>query len=386
MLRPLLALLALLAQFHHPLATRLLLSIPAHSRSKALQQEAARLAAELASRNGWTRDELADRNIPTAGFDENGGQEIDYGPRQFEGRLAANFAVVLTEVDGEQVKKLPGANEGEDEDTVKAARNAFFANTRELKQQRKLQQERLYEAMCTRRAWRFEDWDLSLNRHPIVSRHCARLVWVAGRDDTWTIFRPQGDRSFTGLDDKTLCFSPDDRVMLAHSSELSAEERAVWREHFSKHEITSLFEQFRESALELSEDQKQATEITDFRGHMIGSLALHRVLTGLNYVRGQTGGTYYKHLPNLRLQAVIETVGGGGPEEDLATALLSLYFEDAPEGGDRDRANTRLALGRLPAVLLSECWNDVKRAAETGTGYDNDWEKASRIPTSSKAS
>jgi hypothetical protein len=34
-----------------------------------------------------------------------------------------------------------------------------------------------------------------------------------------------------------------------------------------------------------------------------------------------------------------------------------------------------MALDEVPAVLLSECYNDLRTVAATGTGYDPQWEK-----------
>jgi hypothetical protein len=36
--------------------------------------------------------------------------------------------------------------------------------------------------LCTERTWRFEDWDLYVNRHPIVRRLAQGLVWAEMRD------------------------------------------------------------------------------------------------------------------------------------------------------------------------------------------------------------
>jgi hypothetical protein len=45
--------------------------------------------------------------------------------------------------------------------------------------------------------------------------------------------------------------------------------------------------------------------------------------------------------------------------------------------GDQEAASSwqpsKLALGKIPAVLLSECYNDVKQIAAEGQGYDPKW-------------
>jgi hypothetical protein len=47
----------------------------------------------LAERKGWTLDELADRTIPTAGFDEGGKMELDYGARKFTASLSEEMTI-----------------------------------------------------------------------------------------------------------------------------------------------------------------------------------------------------------------------------------------------------------------------------------------------------
>jgi hypothetical protein len=34
-----------------------------------------------------------------------------------------------------------------------------------------------------------------------------------------------------------------------------------------------------------------------------------------------------------------------------------------------------MALGELPRVLLTECWNDIRMAAAEGSGFAEDWQK-----------
>ncbi|MGC4936632.1 DUF4132 domain-containing protein [Kribbella sp. DT2] len=111
------ALIGMLAWTDHPAATQLVLSVGTRFRTKSLQEEAARQAAALAVRKGWTTDELADRSVPL---------EPD-------------------------------------------------------KKTLELQTARLYEAMCTGRTWTYQDWQVHLNQHPVMGRLTQRLVWKAGQ-------------------------------------------------------------------------------------------------------------------------------------------------------------------------------------------------------------
>jgi hypothetical protein len=83
------ALIAMLAWVDHPTAIQLMLSVGNRFRTKSFQEEAMKQAQALAERRGWTIDQLADRTMPSAGFDERLVLELSYGPRTFTAHLQA---------------------------------------------------------------------------------------------------------------------------------------------------------------------------------------------------------------------------------------------------------------------------------------------------------
>jgi len=54
----------------------------------------------------------------------------------------------------------------------------------------------------------------------------------------------------------------------------------------------------------------------------------------------------------------------------VALHQLAFSRSDPRAGGSSEP----LALGEIPPVLLSECWNDLAALAAEGPGYDPDWE------------
>lgn len=379
------ALLQMLSWVDHPLAIQLVLAIATRFRTKGIQQEAGRLADAIAERKGWTRDEMADRTIPTAGFEADGTQTIDYGARQFTATLSDDFSIELKNAADKAIKALPDANKAEDETEIKALKKEFSASKKELKQVLKMQLERLYEAMCTQRRWTFESWDLYLNRHPIVGRYCQRLVWIAYRgDERIAVFRPLADRTLTDIDDEEIELQPEDEIGLAHGSALPEDVSKAWMEHLADYEIEPIFQQFGNKTMELEEPLKKANSIDQFEGHLVNSYKLRSRANKLGYTRGsaEDGGwfyTYNKNFPSLKLQAVIEFTGNTLPEENRTVALVKLYFIRMKESAEDNYAFTHkpLQLSKLPKVMLSECWNDLRRISEDGTGYDKDWQKKS---------
>jgi len=394
------ALIRMLSWVDHPLAIQLILSTATRFRTKGIQKEAAICADRIAERKGWTRDEMADRTIPTAGFDINGIREIDYGTRKFTARLRSDFSIQIENPNGKTIKNLPAANKAENADDVKAVKKDFSAAKKEVKQVLKHQKERLYEAMCTERTWQFEDWNLYLNNHPIISRFCRGLVWLALEPDTAApdttgenhrqpealnlicSFRPTADRTLTDFDDEPVTLEPNHLVQIAHQSFLSDEHCRLWREHLADYEIEPLFEQLREAECGFALKNDQLREIKDFEGYLINSFKLRSRMNTLGYTRGaaEDGGwfyTYHKNFPGRKLQAVIEFTGNVLPEENRTVGLIQLYFTALKDSHQDDYAYAHrpLKLSELPEVMLTECANDLKLLADDGPGYDEDWEK-----------
>ena len=374
------ALLQVLAWVDHPSATQVVLSVANRFRTKGIQEEAMRQCQLLAERKGWTLDELADRTIPTVGLDEDGAMELDYGARKFTARLSEEMTLTLTNQAEKTIASLPEANQSDDADKVKQAKAMLSASRKELKSVLSMQKERLYEALCTQRFWRFEDWDTYLRKHPIVGRYCQRLVWVACEKNKVTgSFRPLADGTLTDHNDEEVTLDATATIRLAHNEILGAEDRNAWLGHFSDYKVEPLIQQFGKPAFALKEEDRETTEIKEFLGHIVKAFSLRNRLTRLGYTRGaaQDGGwffDYHKNFPGLGIEAVIEFTGNRLPEENRTVALQRLYFSRKSVVGATSLPE-ELSLAELPPVLLSECWNDMRMAAAEGSGYAADWQK-----------
>lgn len=369
------ALIAMLAWIEHPNATQLMLSVGNRFRTKSFQEEATRQAEALAERKGWTLAELADRTMPSAGFDETGCLELSYGVRCFSARLLADFKVELFNPEGKKIAALPEPRQDDDADQAKDAKKAYSAAKKEIKNIVNLQTERLYEALCTERGWIFEDWDQYLNRHPIVRRLVQRLIWAEVEEGSVVrAFRPLDDGTLSDADDNEITLSAGAQVRIAHDSLLSAEQIEQWQHHLADYQITPIFQQLGKGTFSLPVERSKDTEIKDFEGQLIETFALRGRALKLGYTRGSTedGGwffSYEKRFPTLGLQAVIQFTGNGLPEENRTVALLSLSFAAS--------TGQALLLGKVPKVLLSECFNDLRLIAADGSGFDPDWQKKS---------
>jgi hypothetical protein len=385
----------------HPLAIQVLLSLSNRFRTTAIRKLAGEHVQALADREGWTIDELADRTIPDAGFERPLDEEgrpvgnratlvLDYGPRQFTVTLDDDLDPVVTTSVGKVIKNPPAAAKTDDQDKAKAARKSYSEAKKLVKEVVKRQTERLYESLCTQRAWRLDDWRRYLANHPIVGRLCVRLAWSAfapakGDEDEKFLgcFRPLEDGSLTNEQDEDVTLPEDTLVRLAHTCNTPAELGSAWLGHFKDYDVAPLFEQFGRATYHLPQEKKKEVEIKDFEGYQVNTFKLRGKATKLGYLRGEAGDggwftSYRKPFPSLGIQAILEFTGNTLPEEERTAALEGLSFTALK--GDQEGytwGQSALPLGKVPPVLLSEVYNDVKQIAAEGPGYDPEWRKKS---------
>lgn len=375
------AMLRMLSWVDHPRAVQVVLSVGTRFRTKSIQAEALAVADQMAERKGWSKDQLADRMIPTAGLDETGVLELDCGGRVYTARLDAALRFELRNPEGRVVQALPKPRLDDDNDQSGAAARLLAACRKELKETLAHQKQRLYEAMVTQRCWRYEDWDRFLLRHPILRDYCQRLVWMTSLPDGGTIeFRPLSDGRLVNASGETVTIGLETEIRIAHRCVLTPESAAAWERQQKDDRIDPPFNQFEGAPYALSEDLREATMLMDYEGFMVDRLKLRGRMRKEGYFRGDVVDhgwfcSYHRRFPGLSLEAAIEFTGGYLPEESGPVALIGLWFlisvRDEWSGGKEGVYVT--PLGEVPPILLAECWNALRRAAEDGTGYDPEW-------------
>ena len=348
-------------------ALQVLLGVARRHKMAGVQATAAALAREIASERGWSDEELADRTVPTAGFDGDGLLRLSYGDREFTGRLTPDFKIRVTGPDGRSRAGLPAPRAGEDAEVVRAAKKRLSAARKEAKEVLTLQSERLYEAMCASRTWSAAEWRELLAGHPLVGRLVTRLIWTAAPPEGGPLtFRPTEDGELIGADDAVVELDERARVGLAHRVQLADEEAAAWRQHLADYGVEPLFDQLSAVVPRIEKNQKV---LTDLQGHMTDSFTLRAAALKRGYKRGEpmVAGffdTYVKDFAALGLTAVLGFTGACLPEEKIPCATTSLSFT---------RRGCPVPLDRVPPVLLAECRADYAALAALGP-YDPDWE------------
>ena len=368
------AMISAMAISDDPLIIQLLLSLSRRYRTAAIQEKARELVKEIADRNGWSADELADRTIPTAGLDETGTLVLEYGERTFTARMDSKQKLVLLNPEGKEIKALPAARKTDNEEQIKEAKKLFSSSKQELKQVIDLQTARLYESMCAQRQWSSEDWQTYIMGHPVMRPLIERLVWQEVKDEqVLNTFRPTDDGCLLNLEDDEVELSDGTMIQLAHAAIVDNETREAWLAHFKDYKVTFLFSQMVNMLPELD---RKLVEIEDKKGWLTDTFTLRGVLTKMGYQRApaEDGGSfnhYYKYFSSLNVYVNIGFSGSYVPEENIPAVLFDLSFEKNQQNY-WDRNN--LALQDVPPILLAESYADYLKVAEACSGYDADWE------------
>jgi len=359
-----------------PAAIQLVLGVARKFRQETVRLKAAELAADIAERRGWSMDELADRTIPTAGFDDAGLLVLDYGPRSFTGRVSRTaktgaFTIDVFNQDGKPVAALPKPGVQDDEILAAEARKQLTTSKKELTQVVAQQTARLFEAMCLERQWDATSWREFLLGHPLMSHLVSTLVWQSSTDDGYQLFRPTVEGDLLDANDETVTLPPDANIRLSHVATVTLGEAQQWRTHLADYQIDPLFSQFDSVMPSFKPD---AATVNDHMGWLSDSFAIRGRATKRGYTRGAAEdgawfGEYVKDLPGAGLQVVIEFTGSYVPEELLAAAVKELGFR---------RDGRLLPLVDVPKILLAESYADYVYIAEAGA-FNEQWKTLSEF-------
>ena len=370
------ALLEMLASIGDPVTLQVVISAATRLKQKGVQRFAGTLVEKVAESKSWSLDELADRTVPSAGLDEEGVLHLPCGIEEkvYLAMIGSAMTLELRNSDGKVIKSLPS---GQD-DVTKGSKKQLSASRRELKQVIAMQSSRLYEALCSERAWSVEDWKRDIIEHPVMRKLAERAVWIGldKEEGIVGLFRPTAEGDYTDADDQDVDIATFASIRLAHGALINDSIGKAWESHLKDYEVEPLFPQFGRTLLSLKEDQVSMTTIEDRKGWVTDTFTVRGSASKLGYERGEAmdGGyfcEYTKGFQSAEILAVIEFSGNCLPEENVPAALVSLSFERYSGGR---RTGGTLKLSEVPPVLLSECWNDYRSMAAKAA-FDENWER-----------
>ena len=226
---------------------------------KGIKTAAGERIEALAEQLGLTREELADRLVPTLDLEPDGTLELDYGPRKFRVGFDEALRPFVEDESGKRLKTLPKPGAKDDPLLAPAASEQFKNLKKTVKTVATVQIRRLENAMSVGRRWASADYRRFIVEHPVLVHLARRLVWVwEDEGQLAQTFRITEDSSFADCEDDGWALPDSGFVRLIHPIDMEAETRAKWGEVFTDYELLQPFEQLGRNVQRLEPEELDA--------------------------------------------------------------------------------------------------------------------------------
>ena len=174
----------------------------------------------------------------------------------------------MRDVSGSRLKDLPKPNKSDDETRANDAVNRYKLLKKDARTIAAQQVARLESAMCLRRRWSLENFQLFPGlEHPLVRDLTRRLIWgvYSAENQLLACFRVAEDNSYSTAD---LIFLPEGDISYRHSSRSGniATDAAAFGQLFADYELLPPFRQLDRNSYALTEAERNASELTRWAG------------------------------------------------------------------------------------------------------------------------
>lgn len=343
---------------------------------KALQERAKEKIANIAESRELTVAELEDRLAPDLGLDDNGSLLLDFGPRQFTVSFDETLKPFVRDASGSRLKDLPKPNKSDDELQANNAVNRYKLLKKDARTVAAQQVARLESAMCLRRRWSPENFQLFLVEHPLVRHLTRRLIWgvYSAENQLLACFRVAEDNSYSTADDDLFTLPEGDiSIGIPHVLEISPTDAAAFGQLFADYELLPPFRQLDRNSYALTEAERNASELTRWAGRICPSGRVMG-LANKGWMRGepQDGGWIGWMIKPLGRWSLIMEIDEGfavgmSPAELSAEQLLSklwLWEGKAESYGWGSNSTQEAQFSVLDAITASELINDIEALFE----------------------
>ena len=343
---------------------------------KALQERAKEKIANIAESRELTVAELEDRLAPDLGLDDNGSLLLDFGPRQFTVSFDETLKPFVRDASGSRLKDLPKPNKSDDESQANDAVNRYKLLKKDARTVAAQQVARLESAMCLRRRWSPENFQLFLVEHPLVRHLTHRLIWgvYSAENQLLACFRVAEDNSYSTADDDLFTLPEGDiSIGIPHVLEISPTDAAAFGQLFADYELLPPFRQLDRNSYALTEAERNASELTRWTGRKCPSGRVMG-LANKGWIKGtpqDAGWIGWMINPLGRWSLIMEIdegfAVGMSPAELSAEQLLSklwLWEGKAESYGWGSNSTQEAQFSVLDAITASELINDIEALFE----------------------
>lgn len=345
--------------------------------SKALEFAAAQL--------NLTREELADKIVPSLGFDENMERKFDYGSRSFTITITPALEIEIFGEDGKRLKNMPAPGKKDDEKKAAAAYSEFKLMKKQMKDTVASQRQRLEQALSTERLWTIDAWKELFVKNPVMHQFAIGLIWGIYEERTLKqTFRYMEDGSFNTEEEEELLLPVQGKIGLVHPIELTDDTRQAWVEQLADYEVLQPFEQLSRPIYYVTEEEKDQKCLERFGGCLINDLSLSGKLQSMGWYHGSVEDagvffTFYREDSELGLGVELRFSGTyiGGENTEITVYDASFYdASTVPRGSyvyDWTNEEKSYALGKIPPRYFSEVVLQLTRALATSQERNENW-------------
>ncbi len=335
---------------------------------KGLQDKAREKITAIAEARGMSAEDLADRLPPDLGLDEQGGLDLDFGPRSFRVGFDEFLKPWVRDADGRRLADLPKPGKADDAALAKTARATWSALKKDARAIATLQIARLEAMLADSRRIEPDVFNLFFVRHPLIRHLAQRLVWGVfpdrdARSRPSQVFRIAESLAAADVQDDAVDLDVASGLIgLVHPLHLDDTARAAWTAVFADYEIAQPFPQLARETYELNDAELGLGTIERFAQVEVDTTRLRGMSDqGWRIGTPQDGGVaLWLHRPvsyrdGTRGEAYLQLAEGifvGAQEYEPATQKMGTLALDDPWGDHQ--ADPRRRFKDLDPISASE--------------------------------
>jgi len=333
---------------------------------------ASKIAVDNAAREmKMSKEEFLDYIVPDFGFSQEGKFELNFGKRKFFIFINPELEITIKDENDKEIKTLPKASKDDDENLVKIATDLLKNIKKEMKNQVKIEKERLEKSFVAERWWKVKNWVELFTKNPFMKRFAIGLIWGIYENNKLTkSFRFNEDGTFNDINDNSFNLPENCFITLIHPIDLTEEDKNKWIQQLKDYEIIQPLNQFNRIITYITEGEKEVDCFLDCQGYMVTRGKLKGLMNS-GWERGyiEDAGCFYfysKTYPSgftLTLNFLGDYVGNTG---ELGKEV-PIYDICVTKGKQKVR------LYEIPKRLFSEIKIEIKDILDSSSGYNENW-------------
>lgn len=190
-------------------------------------------------------EELADKAIPSLGFNRQCERKVDYGARTFKLKLLPDMSVSVYDIEKKiYSNKLPQPSKKDNKEIAEEIRREIANAKRLANTQTHIQRHRLEHALLNRRSWPRKAWMATFSDNPFMRFLAPGLIWGVYKDNQLQeSFLCMENAALLTVDDKEYTMPDDAVVLLAHPIDLTDEQLTRWKDKLDHSNIIPIISQ-----------------------------------------------------------------------------------------------------------------------------------------------